>query len=279
MAKLTDKERAQLPDRAFAYIDSKGRRLLPINDEAHVRNALARFSQVRFESDAARTKARQRLLRAAKRYGIVPIGFVTSQLQAEAEKAEKGPPAPELPRGLVTLLFTDVEGSTPLLARLGDDYAAVIDRVTSVIRQSIDRHGGREVEVRADEYFAVFDEATPAVRAALATQRSLGRVEWPDSSEVRVRIGIHTGRVELTRAGYLGLTVNKASRVCSSAHGGQIIVSDETRAAVVDQLPRGVRLRDLGRYRLVGLDGSHPLFQVEAKGLGGEFAPPRTSPA
>jgi class 3 adenylate cyclase len=279
MAQLSRSERAQLPDSAFAYIDSKGRRLLPINDEPHVRNALARFNQVRFESDVARDRARERLLKAAKRYGIVPIGFFTSQLRTEAARAARRPAPPDLPRGLVTLLFTDIQGSTPLLVELGDRYAGVIDRVTTLLRRSVERHGGREVEARADEYFAVFEQAAPALRAAITAQRSLRREEWPGSAEVRVRMGIHTGRVELTRAGYFGLTVNTAARVCSAGHGGQIVVSDDTRAAIEDPLPRETRLRHLGKYRLAGLQGSHALHQAEATGLARDFPPLRATQA
>ena len=85
MARLDSTKRADLPNSAFAYVDARGRRRLPINDEAHVRNALARFGQVRFEDEAARERARKRLLNAAKKYGIVPVGFITGQLQSERE--------------------------------------------------------------------------------------------------------------------------------------------------------------------------------------------------
>src|SRR5436190_19980386 len=105
MPPLGAKERAKLPDSAFAYIDSRGRRRLPIHDAAHVRNALARFSQVVFEDEGARDRARTRLLRAAKKHGIVPIGFVSAELQ----------PQRKLPKGQVTFLLTDIEGSTELL--------------------------------------------------------------------------------------------------------------------------------------------------------------------
>src|SRR5438128_6599585 len=90
MPQLDGKARAELPDSAFAYIDSRGRRRLPINDEAHVRNALARFNQVAFEDDAARERARKRLLNAAKKYGIVPVGFITGQLRSERTHATAG---------------------------------------------------------------------------------------------------------------------------------------------------------------------------------------------
>src|SRR5918999_842347 len=115
MPPLRAKERAQLPDSAFAYIDSSGRRRLPIHDASHVRNALARFSQVAFEDDDARDRARSRLLRAAKKHGIMPIGFISAQLR----------PRRTLPSGDITFLLTDIERSTELLARLGDDYAPV----------------------------------------------------------------------------------------------------------------------------------------------------------
>src|SRR5216683_2364371 len=110
MPPLGAKDRAQLPDSAFAYVDSRGRRRLPIHDAAHVRNALARFSQVVFEDESAQDKARTRLLRAANKHGIAPIGFVSAQLQ----------PLRKLPTGHITLLLTDIEGSTELLGRLDD---------------------------------------------------------------------------------------------------------------------------------------------------------------
>src|SRR3954468_11283837 len=107
MPPLKARERAQLPDSAFAYIDTKGKRRLPIHDASHVRNALARFGQVRFEDDAARDRARTRLLQAAKRHRIVPIGFIASELGGGAARASGA-----LPSGFVTMLMTDIEGST-----------------------------------------------------------------------------------------------------------------------------------------------------------------------
>jgi hypothetical protein len=132
MPKLTAAERARLPDSAFAYIDSRGRRRLPIHDEAHVRNALARFGRVSFESDAARERARKRLLRAAKRYGIVPVGFMDGQLRSERTLGRieaRSTSTDKLPTGAVTFLFTDIEDSTGLLGRLGNGYARVLEDV------------------------------------------------------------------------------------------------------------------------------------------------------
>ena len=124
MARLGAKERAQLPDSAFAYVDSHGRRRLPIHDPAHVRNALARFGQVAFEDEDARDRARSRLLRAAKKHGIMPIGFISAQLQ----------PQRRLPTGQVTFLLTDIEGSTELLGRLDDQYAALLGGIRRLVR-------------------------------------------------------------------------------------------------------------------------------------------------
>src|SRR5918992_2695084 len=119
MADLRQSERAKLPDSAFAYIDSTGKRRLPIHDEAHVRNALARFNRVLFEDDAARDRARNRLLRAAKRHGIVPVGFIDGQIRPERR----------LPTGRVALLFADIEGSTELLTDLGDRYPPLLTQL------------------------------------------------------------------------------------------------------------------------------------------------------
>ena len=157
MPPLGAKERALLPDSAFAYIDSKGRRRLPIHDAAHLRNALSRFSQVAFEDEAARNRARDRLLRAAKKHGIVPIGFFSAELQ----------PQKKLPKGHVTFLLTDIEGSTELLRRLDDRYPPLLADVRRLVRAAVRKNGGREVDARADDLFAVFEQAQSAVTAAL----------------------------------------------------------------------------------------------------------------
>jgi class 3 adenylate cyclase len=276
MARLKPGKRARLPDRAFAYVDADGRRRLPIHDKAHVRNALARFSQVRFEDDAARERARTRLLNAAKKYRIVPVGFITGQLRSERDAAQK--PA-RLPTGFVTLLMTDIESSTLLLRRLGDRYGALLKEVRGLLRAAAARAGGREIDARADEFFAAFTSAAAAIEAAVAMQRALGARAWPDGVEVCVRIGVHSGRPTLTESGYIGLAVHTAARVCSAAHGGQIIVSARTRASVATSPPAGVRFRSLGRHRLPGLPDPEPLFQVQADGLRPGFPRPRTGRA
>src|SRR3954453_297335 len=166
---LNARERAQLPDSAFAYIDSAGRRRLPIHDPAHVRNALARFGQVAFEDDDARDRARSRLLRATKKHGIMPIGFISAQLQ----------PQRKLPKGQVTFLLADIEGSTELLGRLEDKYGPLLADVRRLVRGAVRSAGGREVSATGDEVFAVFGLAPAAIEAALAVQRAMRAAAWP----------------------------------------------------------------------------------------------------
>ncbi len=270
MALLDAKARARLRDSSFAYVDSKGRRRLPINDAPHVRNALARFDQTRFENDLARERARQRLLRAAKKYGIAPLGFFDGQLRKERRQGALKAQAADiatLPRGTVTFLLTDIERSTRLLRRLEDAYAALLRDVQAIIRTNVRRVGGHEVDARADEFFAVFQQPARALTAALAIQRSLGKRAWPEKLEVRVRIGLHTGQPTLGDAGYVGIVVNTAARVCFAAHGGQILISSAARSALEGGLADGLAFRALGRYMLAGLPEPADLFQVEAAGL------------
>lgn len=261
MAKLDAKTRAQLPDSAFAYIDSAGRRRLPINDAPHVRNALARFNQVVFEDETARDRARLRLLRAAQKHGVAPIGFISAQLQ----------PQRRLPKGHVTFLLTDIERSTELLARLDDGYASLAATVRRVLRRAVRAAGGHEVDARGDEFFAVFEHASAALVAAVEVQRAMVEGPWPDGVEVRVRAGIHSGRPTLTDTGYVGLAVHAAARICYGAHGGQIVVSSAVRMALADALSDGIKLRSLGSWRFQGLREPHELFQVEVDGLAATF--------
>ena len=272
MARLTSAERAKLPDRAFAYVDPQGKRKLPIHDESHVRNALARFDQVHFASPAARERARTRLLQAAKKHGIVPIGFITSELRRE----DQGSSQPDnLPDGTVALLFTDIEGSTPLLRELGNEYEPVLGAVRDTIAGSVEAAGGALVEVRADETFSVFTDPVACVKCAIAVQREMG--DEFAARNVRVRIGIHTGSVRLTSNGYIGLAVHKAARVSAAAHGAQIVVSSETKNAVGDVEGSSFGFRSLGLHHLAGLPRRHRLYQIEADGLEADFAALRTN--
>ena len=269
MAELTAAKRSKLPDNAFAYIHSNGKRYLPINDEAHVRNALSRFEQVPFESAPAKDGARKRLLVAAKRYGIVPIGFITGQLRSQRESKRR------LPSGTVTLLMTDIEGSTTLLRRLGDGYAPVLDDHRSIIQTAVVAGGGHEVDARADEYFAAFDQPLAALETAISIQRSFASHAWPDAVTLRVRAGIHTGRPLFRRSDYVGLPVHVAARVSSAAHGGQILLSSASYVALADKWPDGIAARSIGAFVLAGMPDAEELYQVMAPGLATAFPAPR----
>jgi class 3 adenylate cyclase len=278
MARLDSTKRADLPNSAFAYVDSRGRRRLPVHDEAHVRNALARFSQVNFEDDRARERARKRLLSAAKKYGIVPVGFITGQLQSEREFGELRAREPvQLPSGFVTMLMTDIEGSTALVHRLGARYRELINDVRAILGDTAVGMAGQVVETRADEFFAVFERPRPALDTAVTIQRELRGRSWAEDLEVRVRVGIHSGNPTLNNANYIGMAVHIAARICAAAHGGQILVSGDTREAARGSTPDGVRFTSLGAFRLRGLPDPLPLFQVAAKGLGARFPPPRAA--
>jgi len=280
LPELAASARARLPDSAFAYIDSQGGRRLPIHDASHVRNALARFDQVAFEDDVARERARQRLLRAAKKYGIVPLGFFDGQLRKERLQTEiraRARDIASLPRGTVTFLLTDIEGSTGLTQRLGDEFAIVLRDVRALIRKSVRDAGGHEVDARADEFFAVFRQPARALDAAVGIQRSLGKREWPDGADVCVRIGIHTGRTTLTDTGYVGIAVHTAARVCSAGHGEQILLSSASYEALKVGESGGITFRTLGRYALAGLPEPEALFQVHAADLRARFPKLRTT--
>ncbi len=245
---------------------------MPIHDEPHVRNALARFDRVAFEDEAAQERARKRLLNAAKKYGIVPVGFITGELRRAKARSSR---VAGLPTGLVTFLLTDIENSTALLEKLGDRYSGLLNDVRGMVRRAVEASGGREVDARADEFFAVFERTTPAVEAAVAIQRALSGRVWPGDLECRVRVGVHSGRPSLTDSGYVGLSVHTAARVCSSAHGGQIVLSGEAKRNMDGALAAGIGLRSLGRHRMRGLTRPVTLFQVDAEGLQADFPPPR----
>ena len=253
MAQLDAKKRTELRDTDFAYVDARGRRRLPIHDASHVRNALSRFNQVVFDDEASRTSARTRLLKAAKRHGIVPIGFIEGQLRAS------GPAS--LPTGAVTFLLSDIVGSTGLLEQLGDGYARVLADVRRHLRTATRRAGGREVDARGDEYLAVFRHAPSALRAATAAQRALAGHAWPSGATVSVRMGVHSGRPTLTDAGYVGLAVHAVNRICSLADGGRIIVSAATLSAFGDE-PIEAILEPIGPRHLRGVREPVTLFLV-----------------
>ncbi len=180
----------------------------------------------------------------------------------------------QLPTGTLTLLFTDIEGSTRLLQRLGNRYADVLKECRRLLRAAFGQGNGYEVDSQGDAFFVVFERTVDAISAAITAQRSLLAAHWPDEVPVRVRIGIHTGEPQPAEEGYIGLDVHCAARIMSVAHGGQVLLSQATHDLVAPELPDGVSLRDLGEYRLKDIAGLNRLFQLEVPGLPADFPPP-----
>src|ERR671919_83605 len=182
----------------------------------------------------------------------------------------------DLPTGTVTFLFTDIEGSTKLLQRLGQDYRAVRDRHAAIIRSAIEAEGGRELSTAGDSFFAVFRSAGGAVRAAVVAQRELHDHRWPPGAALRVRMGIHTGEGTLGGEDYVGIDVNRAARVMDAGHGGQVILSGATRGLAERELPPATTVRALGAHRLKDLVHPEELFDLVIDGLPSDFPAPRT---
>jgi predicted ATPase/class 3 adenylate cyclase len=182
----------------------------------------------------------------------------------------------ELPTGTVTFLFTDIEGSTRLLQELSGGYAAVQDEHAAIVRRAVAEAGGVEVSTHGDAFFVAFRSPVGAVRAAVAAQRELAAHDWPSGRPLRVRMGVHTGEGTLGGDDYVGIDVHRAARIADAAHGGQVIVSDATRALVGRTLPAGASLRDLGVHHLRGLVDPERLHQLVIDGLAADFPPPRT---
>jgi class 3 adenylate cyclase len=176
------------------------------------------------------------------------------------------------PGGTVTFLFTDIEGSTSLLQRLGDDYTQVVADHRRLLRDVFQKADGREVDTQGDAFFYSFTRARDAVRAAVDGQRALAEHSWPQGAEVRVRIGLHTGEPTVGDEGYVGLDVVRAARICSAGHGGQILLSETTRALVGNQLPDGVTVRDLGEQHLKDIQHEH-VYELALDEQHREFPP------
>ena len=175
-----------------------------------------------------------------------------------------------LPAGTVTILFTDIEGSTALLRRLGDGYDAVLATHFERLRPAIASQGGVEVNTEGDALLAVFRSAPDAVVACVDAQRALASGAWPRGVQVRVRMGLHTGEVRVSHGDYIGLAIHQASRVVNTAHGGQIVCSAAT-AAACETLPPDVQLLPLGEFDVRDFEGSEELHQVVAPGIDALF--------
>jgi class 3 adenylate cyclase len=189
-----------------------------------------------------------------------------------------GGDASALPRGEVTFLFGDLEGSTEMLVALGDAYGRVVNEMRRIVREAADRFGGQVVDARADECFLVFPRAAAAVEAAVDIQRRLRDATWPEGGIPRLRVGLHLGTPELTADGYVGLDVHRAARVMAAANGKQVMTSASVATAVKGRLPEGLSLLELGWFSLKGIPEPEFLYRVVGPGLT-SGAPPRATAA
>ncbi|HSJ00192.1 MAG TPA: adenylate/guanylate cyclase domain-containing protein [Patescibacteria group bacterium] len=170
---------------------------------------------------------------------------------------------PNLPSGTVTFLFSDIEGSTSLLKRLGDAaYAELLATHRRLMRETFGGFGGQEIDTQGDAFFYSFPRARNAVAAAVEVQRAHARAKWPGEVAVRLRIGLHTGEPAVGDEGYTGLDVVRASRLAAIGRGGQVLLSDTTRAIVADDLPDGVVMRSLGERPLRDIERPEPLTEL-----------------
>ena len=181
-----------------------------------------------------------------------------------------------LPTGTVTFLFTDIEGSTRLMQEVGERYVKAQTDHHAILRAAFQGKRGRELRTEGDSFFCVFESAVDGCEAAADAQRNFAKHEWPEGVALRVRMGLHTGEAPLVGEEYIGLDVHHAARVSSSAHGGQVVVSQTTRALVDEHLPVGLSLRDLGTHRLKDLARPERLYQLVIDGAPDRFPALRT---
>jgi class 3 adenylate cyclase len=172
--------------------------------------------------------------------------------------------------GTVTFLFSDVEGSTDLLKRLGEGaYATVLEQHRRIVREAFSARDGREIDTQGDAFFYAFARARDAVVAAVSAQRDLAGHTWPENAEVRVRMGLHTGEPAVGDEGYTGMDVVRAARIAAVGRGGQVLLSETTRALVGLDLPERVTAHPLGERRLKDIERPEPLHGLVIEGVPG----------
>ena len=190
---------------------------------------------------------------------------------------------PALPSGTVTFVFSDIEGSTALLKRLGERYDGVLADHRRLMRECFTERGGVEIDTQGDAFFFAFPRARDAVAAAVDAQRAHAGHAWPEDGAVHVRMGLHTGEPAVGSEGYLGLDVVRAARLCTVGKGGRVVLSDTTRALVGASLPEGVSIFPLGERQLKDIDEPERVFELEIEGAVPpaplETAPPAPAPA
>jgi class 3 adenylate cyclase len=174
---------------------------------------------------------------------------------------------PALPEGTVTFVFTDIEGSTTILKQLGERYREVLAQHRQIVRDAFGAAGGSEIDTQGDAFFYAFPRARAAVASAVEVQRAHAEADWPDAACVRVRIGVHTGEPHVGDEGYLGLDVVRAARICAVARGGNVLISQVTRALIGSNLPEGVSVFPVGERHLKDIDEPERVYELEIEGV------------
>ena len=171
----------------------------------------------------------------------------------------------ELPAGTVTMLFSDIEGSTALLNRLGERYGEALSAQRSLMRAAIMTWHGHEMGTEGDSFYVVFESAADAVCCCLAAQQALAGHDWPGGAAVRVRMGLHSGEPTRHEDGYIGMDVHRAARIAAAAHGGQVVLSEATRLLAASRLPAAASVRDLGLHRLKDIGAPERIYQLACR--------------
>jgi class 3 adenylate cyclase len=172
-----------------------------------------------------------------------------------------------LPSGTVTFVFSDIEGSTGLLKRLGDRYSELIGAHRRIVREAFGRHDGVEIDTQGDAFFYAFARARDAVAAAVEAQRAHADHDWPEGEFVRVRMGLHTGEPAMGDEGYLGVDVVRAARLSATGQGGHVLLSETTKALLGSSLPDGVSVHPLGKRQLKDLDEPERVYELAIEGV------------
>jgi len=205
--------------------------------------------------------------------GVEPSGKTRALYEGLLKGEKKVRPTSSPPTGTITFLFTDIEGSTRLLDKMGDQYTIALSDHHEILRTSIQKWNGREMDTQGDSFFVAFTYAKDAVLCAVEAQRALIAHSWPQGESLRVRMGLHTGEPLIASIGYVGMDVHRAARIGDASHGGQILLSQTTRELVEQDLPKGMSILDLGEYRLKDMQFPTSIYQLVAEGLPAEFAP------
>ena len=179
-----------------------------------------------------------------------------------------------LPSGTVTFVFSDIEGSTGLLKRLGESYGEVIAEHRRIVRETFGAHGGTEIDTQGDSFFYAFARAREAVAAAVDVQRAHAVHAWPGGEQVRVRMGLHTGEPTVGAEGYVGIDVVRAARLAATGRGGSVLLSESTRALLGSPLPDGVSVHPLGERRLKDIDEPERIYELDIAGVEQPEGPP-----